>query len=402
MNSFIGWLVLPNTAEGARAYILEHKTTKKPLTEEQITGLVPKFLGRGIGLDRVTPALLIDPELIGEFLAWRTLRGGGESGTHTKYMMYFLSLTRPVTGFLAQSPEFVCDLLGLERTSITGPANRDAYLEAMSQWQPKCTELHDVLQDMREEFDKDAKTRNPEDDLAPILDLPDPMGLIIQIITMHGRERPVGELSTDQGENQTRLATWYRNNFLVRLIASNPLRVSNLSNMTWRSDNTGNLYRRGSGWRIRFDKVEFKNEKGAARNSRYDVPVSSSLTSFVDTYIHRARPKLLRDRPDPGNVWLTNRGTAVSPKDLSNILDDMAQRYLPGTGVEVPALRAHAFRHIVATAWLRAHPGQFRLVAHLLHDTLHTVLANYDKTKPADGVQAWDDWLSGRMPAPRL
>ena len=77
----------------------------------------------------------------------------------------------------------------------------------------------------------------------------------------------------------------------------------------------------------------------------------------------------------------------------------MASAFLPGSGINVPNLRAHAYRHIVATAWLKAHPGQFRLVAHLLHDTLATVIKNYDHSKPSDGVMAWDRWLSARLPA---
>jgi hypothetical protein len=59
---------------------------------------------------------------------------------------------------------------------------------------------------------------------------------------------------------------------------------------------------------------------------------------------------------------------------------------------DIRGFRTHAFRHIIATTWLNAHPNDFLTVALILHDCLETVMQNYAHLKTKDGMvlDIWD------------
>ena len=219
---------------------------------------------------------------------------------------------------------------------------------------------------------------------------------IIEIIREHELTRPTkSALAVDNREHS--LALWWRDQLLLRLIVSNPLRSKNFRMMSWKADENLNLYRTDKGWRIKFDPQDFKNENGAARDP-YNVEVSSALTSLIDIYMTEARPILLRGKSTEA-VFVTSTGGRFGGSGISEVLEKLSRRYLRTHYPEMTALRAHAFRHIVATSWLRSHPDQFRAVAMILHDTLATVLANYDHTRPEEGLRQWNDWLSSKLPS---
>jgi integrase len=55
-------------------------------------------------------------------------------------------------------------------------------------------------------------------------------------------------------------------------------------------------------------------------------------------------------------------------------------------GSNVYGFRTHAFRHIVATAWLKAYPRDYFRVATLLHDSLDVVIKTCGHITPDDGM----------------
>lgn len=59
----------------------------------------------------------------------------------------------------------------------------------------------------------------------------------------------------------------------------------------------------------------------------------------------------------------------------------------------------HAFRHIVATDYLKRYPGAFQLVAHLLNDHLQTVIKEYGHVSPMDGLRAHYDAAAAELDA---
>ena len=94
-------------------------------------------------------------------------------------------------------------------------------------------------------------------------------------------------------------AIWARDLLLIRLITSNPLRAKNLKLLTYKPDNTGNLYKKDDGsWNIWIDKKAFKNVKGAAGDQDYDIPVTANVWPIIEEYINVYRPML----PDADKV----------------------------------------------------------------------------------------------------
>lgn len=63
------------------------------------------------------------------------------------------------------------------------------------------------------------------------------------------------------------------------------------------------------------------------------------------------------------------------------------------SSVSVVGMRLHALRHIVATVFLMRNPGQYALVAELLHDKLETVLKHYAYGKLERTFQAYEEHL---------
>ena len=144
----------------------------------------------------------------------------------------------------------------------------------------------------------------------------------------------------------------------------------------------------------RFDAKDFKAQSGASKTS-YDVSVAAFVKPWLDVYISYARPILLGTSKND-KLFVSNKGKAFDVNTLSALIWRISHLHLEGHP-EIPGFRTHAFRHIVATAWLKEFPGQFHIVALILHDTLETVLENYAHISPDEGISKYGEWLDVRL-----
>jgi len=194
---------------------------------------------------------------------------------------------------------------------------------------------------------------------------------------------------------------WIRDVTLCRMLISNPLRINHYVTMTFRADGTGNVVRVGPGkYRLQYSPSDFKNEKGAARDA-YNVEIDATAGKWLDRYLAEARPNLIRaketDRvflPSADGGGLT-RGAFLEQMGLrrSKGWDTLGIAYrikmLTKSYIDnCPGSGPHAFRHIIATDYLRRHPGDYPTVATLLHDRLETVLKCYGHLRVDDGLRA--------------
>ncbi len=397
IRTIVGWLMLPTTEQAAVAFVLENCTwPKKKLGEAEAKILARHFIGKGLAADKITPAHLVDPEILGEFFEWRKARNGFVEDAYVVDAMMHLT---PEVGFLAQQVELVWHYpkLSLEPVDIDGPDGIQAYLVRTSQWTLKAARWMKQVKGLFP-FTSSDRAGIAGKRLQPILAQKDLMGVVDGIIQAHAAARPVGRLK--QGHSGAYfLAVWVRDQLLLRMLASNPLRNRNFREMRYlekpTSDDLGNLYRDANGgWRLRFQPFEMKNEKGAA-SELYDVPVPADLWPLVDSYILKARP-ILMDGKTTDAVFLNRNGKPFKVAGLSAVVKTLTGRYLQGMP-DVYGFATHAFRHIIATAWLRAHPEDYLTVAHILHDKLQTVLDNYAHVTPTDGLVRYSGWLSKRV-----
>lgn len=119
-----------------------------------------------------------------------------------------------------------------------------------------------------------------------------------------------------------------------------------------------------------------------------------SLWPYVKTYLSEYRPLLLGAdkcdyvfRPAPWGGTLKHKTGDIKPMkpgSLSDVLRKNARHYLRCMG-----FGSHAYRHIVATDYLKNHPGGVMIAASILHDTPETVLEYYRHLQEADYFGYW-------------
>jgi integrase len=143
--------------------------------------------------------------------------------------------------------------------------------------------------------------------------------------------------------------------------------------MRYRADNSGNLYRAEGGWRLRFRPEDFKNLNGAAKDKPYDVEIHRSVWPTIEEWIGEYRSRL--DRTHSDYVFMSSHKHYQGQPwgGMTHTVLLQTRRFLSSTD----GIGPHAFRHLVATTWLRMQPGSYQRVAVLLHDTLETVLKTY-------------------------
>jgi integrase len=393
----VGWMILPATLNGARRYVIENvKKHGRPMSDEEVAEIARHFVGKGLRLEDITPAHLVDPELFGEFIEWRMARNGTMP---EDYLRDAVALLEEERGFLTQQVECVWDYpkLGLSPVNLRTSRGKQDYAARRVKWAAVCAQWKKQLLGLLP-YATRGRSKRARNRIRSLLEHPEPMKIVNEIIESHASIKPVGRLEKGYSGCVT-LALWYRDQLLLRMLAANPLRNKNFRTMRVRKhptpDDPGNLYRtHDGGWRLRYAPHEFKNERGAAHDE-YDVEVPQDLWPLIEIYLEKARPILLNGSRTEA-VFVTSNEQPFSRTSLSALICELTGRHLDGLQ-DVFGFRTHAFRHIVATAWLRAHPEDYRTVAHILHDTLATVLKNYAHDTAGDGLKRYFPWLSRQV-----
>jgi site-specific recombinase XerC len=333
--------------------------------------------GRGMGEEQLSLALLSDISLVLEFIEFKKNR----SGFYTQYVVRLLnfvgSLLRKDTGFLRQQPKFGKHLLS--------PIHE-------SEWDAWCENSRATLIRVSRDLkigNHVKKGREPTEPIENILAEEHPIRVLI---TMVDEMNKVFVLD----QRLYRRAFRKRDVLLVKMLISNPLRVHHFTIMTYRSDNSGNLYQDATGsWRLRFDPVDFKNQRGAA-DKEYDVLLSPWLYQDIVEYLERYRPVLsCADTSDRVFLSGSGKGKFWSARSISEQMRRLTQRYIPGC----PGFGVHAFRHIAATEYIKNNPNGFQVAANILHDRLATVMREYAHIKVADGFSHWTKYLGQQLEA---
>jgi hypothetical protein len=263
LETFVGWLLLPATRADAKEHVKANCHWKhKRLPQADVERLAQFFIGKGIPPGEITPAHLVDPVLHGEFIEWRKLRTGT---ARADYLHDALSLIAPRTGFLLQLVECAWDHKAVRVTpvDIDSEGWEERYRIVAGQWKAKCEKWSELLRGLLPFVTRQSKRARER--LKPILDQRDLLGVISGIIKAHAADRPVAKLELGWSGAIT-LAIWIRDQLLLRMLGSNPLRNRNYREMRYAADNSGNLYKAVDGWwRLRYQPHEFKNEVGAVK-----------------------------------------------------------------------------------------------------------------------------------------
>ncbi len=317
-------------------------------------------------------AWLVIPEALDAYLTFQTERSGGlRHKGHLVFCKYVGSLTHPEHGYLLQSPELLEQLpeaavAGRTWTELCGLARR-----TVAEWKSACSDV----------------SRDPVQPIQFLLDQANPLAPVFEAMR---RLRDIGNAAS-KGSLEEAVAR--RDELLLGLLLSNPLRRKNLIELTVRPDNSGTVYQSSANeWRIRLQRATFKNGKKGTQESRtYDVRVAIWLNELLTDYARHFRP-LLAGASGHDNLFLSRCGTPLN--DMTHRVLELTKHLISGSGGFGP----HAFRHLVASDWLRRNPGDFLTVAELLNDTLEVVLSSYAHLKQDDALTRHSNQLNELLP----
>ena len=283
------WFIFLNGAEVPSAYAVWAKVAGYL----GWLALPPEKGGKGIAAECLqTIAWFVVPELVEEHLDWKKERSGMYSSSFPEFIGWAKSLLRPGVGYFPQNP-WLRDTLPEEFR--------------LGNWEAMCAAQFKHLDNLLES--RLGEVEVARDSFAPIadvLDLPEPMEAVVDMIQRLRADRPVG--------NPLSEAIWARDLVMLKMMISNPLRRRMYAHLKWRPDNAGNLYQKLDGsWWIKWKTKYFKNAKGAAGDMDYDSPVHESAwkdTARVKIVVASVMQPVGRYGP-PGPCRLLRRAHAL-------------------------------------------------------------------------------------------
>jgi integrase len=359
----------PNQQKAWYAYVRDQYVPTAGIAWTKVAGFLgwlqlPRSLG-GLQMDAEqaqTLAWLVRDDLIEQYLDWKIRRSGDVVHSGIEEFPRFVSgLVNSKTGYL----------------KLTTALSNSLVLQGMS-WAEQCEQCFAGMKELKQHYEGLFKTsRDPFEPIQAVLVLPNPLDAVADMTFRMTADRPL--------TNGTQEAVWARDLALIRLLMSNPLRIKNLQELTWRADNSGQLYQQPDGsWHIRIDRKDFKNHQGAAKERDYHNPVDPMVWPILQQYLTIHRPRLVGGR-NSDYVFVSQE---PQEKDgpwtrMNRRVFTLTARYLWGC----PGVGPHAFRHIVATAILKNSPNDWQTAALVLHDKVETVQKHYAHLRSADGAR---------------
>jgi integrase len=332
-------------------------------------------------------AWMLDPDLLDAVIEFYAERMGAVTTSSTSLIKSIRSLIYSKGGWLFQQPAFSSRLH--KHVSMS-----------KDEWESFCNQRRVELEAVKARFEKDRIVkpgRDPKEPIQSILEREHPISALYELVG--GIEERIKVLeSNPHSVRGPTLMVLQRDRLIFRIMIPQPLRVRMMKVMTWRADNSGNLYLRRDGrWAIRFKPEDFKNEKGAAKDKPYDVPLPATLSDEIEYYLKTIRPQFT---PKTDYVFVpAPTGSAISRElPLDNQgggwLNDMIRARSAAFLSECPGFGPHAIRHIVATDYIRNNPNSYVVAADILHDKIATVMRAYAHLRAADGHRVYQEYLS--------
>ncbi|GAB3630351.1 hypothetical protein PTE30175_03578 [Pandoraea terrae] len=365
---YLGWLSLPQERGGAAIPVAELQTL----------------------------AWLATPGYLKPFCEWVKKRGGKYTHGILEFFGLMGWMLRPGDGYLFQRPELLVTLPTRFHTK---------------NWKDMCIEQYQACLKFKKSLRSLVrKGRNPFEPMSHIIELPDPLEAVADMVQRMRRDRPIASPTAE--------AIWSRDMFLIKLLTTNPLRLRNIATLCYspkykdgrKPDDRPALYQRTDGsWWIFVPKHLLKNRRGPAVHD-YDAPVHASATLDLERYLFRHRNTLVRTPTElaflvadkGGNFsddhWMTRDSPEADASHfpslyLSRRVMALTRKYL----WRCDGIGTHAFRHIVATAILKSEDGDIKTAALVLNDRESTVEKHYAGIRSGDGAKRMGEILGAAL-----
>lgn len=216
---------------------------------------------------------------------------------------------------------------------------------------------------------------------------------------LHGRLRPprevldygleLMEFGTDERQpNFWKRALDYRDGLLIALWTMRPLRMANLSTIQLGRQ----LVAQAGGHRLSFPAAEMKSKRS------FTCVWPDALNQPLLTYLEVHRPVLAERSAgaDPGHLWLSGTGRAMSPATVAQMI---RIRTASKFGA---AITPHLMRHIAATSIAEDEPRLVMDAAAILgHASLEPTEKHYILASGFSAASHFQSFLVSRMRAER-
>lgn len=381
LGSLFGYCLLPKDKSTALARVQKRlERTDVSWREGDLDMYAEWVTGLGMKAKDLSIGLLFDHVLVEQWLTWTASRNGGVTRTQVTYCILLYGLLDGRTGPISQSYEIARKLQNYPSVpdGLRGEEEKAQFASRMAEWVGKCAEASEIYKDFKEYFSspKLKRKRKAISRHDSILSLEDPLEPVQKMLQrMHDAE------PRHLGRESLSWKLWVRNVTLIELLVSNPLRADNICYLRYSPDDTGTLRISDKHCEILIEKHEVKNPHHEEEFG-YRGEVGESASAWLKFYIESVRPFWETDVPVEKCLFLTRTGKAVNVIELRSITIGLSEQFLP----EFSALNPHAFRHIVATSWLKRHPDDFVTVSLILGDRLGTVMSNYAHLASRDGL----------------
>jgi integrase len=327
----------------------------------------------GFGLDDETAQTLAwfaVPEAIEGFFQFITDRSNGlKHGGQEGFCASVIALLHPEYGYLGQCPNYSEKL--------------PAHIVNGRSWEELCKNSRASAKSLKN--DCVDKSRDPEEPIRTLLALEQPLAPIFDAMR---KLRKIGDACP---KNSIEEAVARRNEILLGVLVSNPLRSKNIITMTYKTDNTGDVYRTEIGqWRIRLSANRMKNKK-SKKKKIYNAPLPSWLTPLLDDYVTKFRP-ILENGKKNDSFFLSNRGQRFN--SMNKQVYKLTSTLIPNCAGFGP----HALRHLVATDWLMKNPNDFATVSELLNDSIEVIMNNYIHLRKDIAFSRYENYVKNILP----
>lgn len=320
----IGWLCLPQAA-GGRGYAVQ---------------------------DIKTLAWLCVPQVVDGYLIFISERAGKVNNSPVNFAGFVASLCALEYGYFRLHPELLSQLPPSLFPPYSAPEKLiEATLTLAQGWRVRY----------------EGRSRDPK---LALRSFTDPDGNILK--PLWRGVQSLDEAATRLPTYSPLRATKKRDALLIALLLSVPLRAETWATIQIGSFQDDVLYPGPEGYRLRVTNV--KNRR-VQDGQNIDVRLPEFLAERIDEYLTYHRNTLIRNGKTSRFLFVNQKNPEMPWATINSHVINVTRRHVPSC----PGIGTHAFRHSVATEYLRRHRGEHATVARLLMVDLQTVLMHYDQ-----------------------
>jgi len=359
--------------------------------------------GYGAPLRDICFAHLVFPTVWDWYVQWRERRRGFYTRWEVNMLQVAAALTREGTGWLRQSPD-----LSQRLKPIRGLVAAEDIAQAKDDWAGACAQMHRHALARLKEIERVARVhRDPFEPILPVLEAESPLGEYRKIVD------EIVRLMPDERRYPIAAAEAVRALLMIRLGLHTGLRQRNLRQLlicppgheptterqlaAWR---VGELRwsERTRAWEVFIPAAAFKNASSSFFGNnpfRLELPDLGGLYGYIDNYLDRHRPRLLKGAADPETffvktVKVTSQNAAYDQNTFYEAWRLITQRYgvyNPYTGRgAIKGLLPHGphnVRDVLATHVLKQ-TGSYEQASYAIQDTPDVVAKHYGRFLPRD------------------